>query len=434
MQNIYNFLKNVCKKVKNDLVENPVVFLLFLVLFTIPLPYIYNSLSVVLLGGYTFYYVIKYKEKPVFTTVYYLFFGLFLIMAASYFWTIDKKLTLSAILKSISIALIPFFFSFFNRNYIQQKIIKALAIVGVFYSCFYLFRALFQFCLNHKTEVFFYHGLVSQDVNAIHISVYIATAFFALLLMFKNSWIKTIFLTIEFMVIILLSSKNITVLFFSLILSYGIIKVINKKNITKRTVIIGSCTVLIFGMFISKKVISRFKAETKTNVKTTIKTDSGQELYVNVININDAWHKQYFKKDDYLTGFSLRAYQVRVFFEIMNESQAYLTGFGLNATDNKIKEKREQYNLYEGYDAFNFHNQYLQFFSELGVLGFLIIITILLINLKNSICRKDFIHFSFAILMISLFLTESFLARQRGIVFFTTMYFIFNGFIYKKAK
>lgn len=433
MQNIYNFLKNVCKKAKNNLVENPIVFFVFLVLFTIPLPYIYNSISVILLGIYSVYYAIVNKQKPVFTLVYYLFFALFALMLLSYFWTIDEKLTLSAISKSVSIILIPIFFSFFNTQTIQQKILKCFAITGIFYSWFFLLRAVINYCVTQNTEVFFYHGLVPQDVNAIHISVYIATSFFALLIMFKNTWFKNVLLVVEFIVLILLSSKNITVLFLILLALYALTKILKNKNLSLKTIGIGIFSLLIVGIFISQKIFSRFKEETNTDVKTTIVAENGDTLFVNVVSIKDAWNKEQFKKDDYLTGFSLRTYQIRIFFETMKENQAYLTGFGLNATDSKIKQKRIQYNLYEGYDVFNFHNQYLQFFSELGIFGFLLIVLILIINIKNSICRKDFIHFSFAILMISLFLTESFLARQRGIVFFTTMYFIFNGFMYKKT-
>ena len=50
----------------------------------------------------------------------------------------------------------------------------------------------------------------------------------------------------------------------------------------------------------------------------------------------------------------------------------------------------------------------------------------LFVNLKNGINNKNFIHISFAVLMISLFLTESFLWRQRGVMFFTIMYCLFN--------
>ena len=80
----------------------------------------------------------------------------------------------------------------------------------------------------------------------------------------------------------------------------------------------------------------------------------------------------------------------------------------------------------QGYQTKNFHNQYVQNFAELGVFGFLILIIMLFVNLKNGLVNKDFIHIAFAILMISLFLTESFLWRQRGVVFFTILYCVFN--------
>jgi hypothetical protein len=48
------------------------------------------------------------------------------------------------------------------------------------------------------------------------------------------------------------------------------------------------------------------------------------------------------------------------------------------------------------------------------------------LNLKNAIKNKNFLHIVFAVSMIILFLTESLLCRQRGIVFFITLYCIFN--------
>ena len=59
--------------------------------------------------------------------------------------------------------------------------------------------------------------------------------------------------------------------------------------------------------------------------------------------------------------------------------------------------------------------------QNIGELGF-----ILSLNIKNAIKSKDFVHIAFAILMISLFLTESFLWRQRGVLFFMIFYCLFN--------
>jgi len=63
----------------------------------------------------------------------------------------------------------------------------------------------------------------------------------------------------------------------------------------------------------------------------------------------------------------------------------------------------------------------------LGFFGFLILVIMLLFTLKKTIQSKDFIQIAFAVLMISLFLTESFLWRQRGVVFFTMLYCLFNS-------
>jgi hypothetical protein len=86
---------------------------------------------------------------------------------------------------------------------------------------------------------------------------------------------------------------------------------------------------------------------------------------------------------------------------------------------------------HEGYQDKNLHNQYIQNFSDLGIIGFALLLVILLFNIKNAIKNKDFVHFAFAILMISLFLTESFLWRQRGVVFFTLFYCLFNSNVLK---
>ncbi|MBC7643343.1 MAG: O-antigen ligase family protein, partial [Flavobacterium sp.] len=148
-----------------------------------------------------------------------------------------------------------------------------------------------------------------------------------------------------------------------------------------------------------------------------------------------AWTNTIFRANDYFPGTAFRVYQFRIFLEMMKENNIFWQGFGLNASYKKIEEKGIYYHLYlgdatnnnQGYQTKNFHNQYVQNFAELGVFGFLILITMLFINLKNALKNKNFIHISFAILMISLFLTETFLWRQRGVVFFTMMYCLMNA-------
>lgn len=184
------------------------------------------------------------------------------------------------------------------------------------------------------------------------------------------------------------------------------------------------------------KIRERFMIEYESNMSDSTVNDviEGHGTVYNV-SIRQAWTNEKFKQNDFFPGTAFRVYQFRIFKELVTEENVFFTGFGLNASYPKIKEKGIHYNIFmgdeanqfEGYQSKNFHNQYVQNFAELGVFGFLLLVGMLLINLRNAIKSKDFVHFAFAILMISLFLTESFLWRQRGVVFFTVLYCLFNS-------
>jgi O-antigen ligase len=51
----------------------------------------------------------------------------------------------------------------------------------------------------------------------------------------------------------------------------------------------------------------------------------------------------------------------------------------------------------------------------------------LFLTIRNAILSKNFIQIAFSGLVISLFLTESFLWRQRGVTFFVVMYCVLNA-------
>jgi O-antigen ligase len=199
---------------------------------------------------------------------------------------------------------------------------------------------------------------------------------------------------------------------------------------------------IVFGLLLAiivsiGKIKDRFKVEFQTNTDKSLSTNviEGIPSGVHYVSLKEAWSNPTFTPNDYFNGTAFRVYQFRIFTELIKENNVFLTGFGLNASYPKIKEKAGQYNLYmgvendsdSGYQTKNFHNQYVQNFAELGVFGFILLLILLIVNVKNAIKSKDFVHFAFAFLMISLFLTESFLWRQRGVVFFTMMYCLFNS-------
>jgi O-antigen ligase len=346
-------------------------------------------------------------------------------MVLSLFWTIESQLTQKAIVKELGLLGIPICFLFINfKEEIKSKIITIYSYAMVVYSIYYLISATIKFFTTNNAAVFFYHNLVSLDVNAVHVSIYFSISSIYFIKKKNKSFTDIFALVLLLVTIILLASKNVIITFFFLLLFYFLC---SAKNIVKtKFVAIFTLVLLAVLVVFPNKIKDRFLIEIQSNSKEKTLASEFDNAVVYNVTIREAWKKEKFEPNDYFPGAALRVYQARIFFELLVEENIFFKGYGLNASWKKIKQKRMQHNLYKGYEKYNFHNQYIQNFAELGVFGLLLLLAMLSLSLKNAINNKDFMHFSFTILMISLFLTESFLWRQRGIVFFTTLYCLFN--------
>lgn len=434
MVNIYSYLKNVWQKESGDFQNNPFPYFVLFVFLTIPLPYIFSSIASLLLVGYALFFL----RRSTFHNAKALWFPVLLYVGivVSYFWTIDTQLTLSALSKQIPLLFFPlvFFWNPIDTEYSGQKIKNGLALGYSFYALYWLLRAIIRFYITRDSNVFFYHELVTNDLNAIHVSFYLALVFFIILEM--KQWARWHYVALGLLSVclVLLSSKNILIVFG--ILAISRLYFLFRQQLTVRVKVGLIIGLALIGVVFSGKIKERFFIEISSNteqVSVNHELGNATEKVYNV-SVQEAWNQPTFKTNDFFPGTALRVYQLRIFKEMMEEDGRWFTGYGANATDSKIQQKRIEHHLYEGYDVFNFHNQYIQFFAEIGIFGFIICILMVLVNLKNAIIRKDFVHFSFAILIISLFLTESLLARQRGVLFFTLLYCCFNSFAQKETK
>ena len=435
---IYNSLKNVWNNLLNESKTNISFLPLVLLMVSIPLKLGINNVFLVV-------FVVsilmnKSKSKFSFSLILMLPILLFLWMGLSYFWSIDPSRTITAIPKEIALLIIPLSFSIFLISKSQKQIsVRIYSFAMVFFVVYYLVRAIIRYAITQDSRVFFYHGeneddygLVPKLLNAIHFSVFVAIAFFYFFTQEVKTKLNIGLSLLLFGFIVLLSSKNIFLVLIILIAIYLLFysKIANKmrlRNLILFFVVVG--LVFSFG-----KIQERFYLEFQSNTGKSISHNvvSGLNEGVNNLSIYDAWNKEKFTTNDFFPGTAFRVYQARLFFEFLEEEPIFWKGFGLNASLIKIEEKGKKYDVFlgdektEGYQMKNFHNQYIQNFAELGVIGFVLLILILGLNLKNALKSKDFIHIAFAILMISLFLTESFLWRQRGVVFFTVFYCLFN--------
>ena len=450
MVNIYNFSKNVIQNLIKENKSNSSFIPILLVLSTIPLSFAINNIS---LGLFLLVAFISFKKGNIqLQNEFILPVLLYVLMVISYFWSIDSKETLSALSKEVPLLIIPLGFLIFKTITSEQKrkIIEYYSYVILAFVLYYSVRAVIRYFIFGDIRMFFYHGendkdygLVPKLLNAIHMSVFVAIAFFYFFTKEIKSKADTLFSILLFGFILLLSSKNIVivVILLSLINIFFFSKTAHKLRL-RNLIVFGLLLVIIFSI---GRIKDRFKVEFQTNTDKSLSTNviEGVPAGVHYVSLKEAWSNPMFTPNDYFNGTAFRVYQFRIFTELINENNAFLTGFGLNASYPKIKEKAVQYNLYMGnendseggYQSKNFHNQYVQNFAELGVFGFILLLIMLIVNFKNAIKSKDFVHFTFAILMISLFLTESFLWRQRGVVFFTMMYCLFNsGIIQNSSK
>ncbi len=435
MENTSNFLSSAWQEIKDLGKLNPAYSFLIVLLLTIPLGYAVSSIAT---GIFTLITLITFKknnfkwEKSMILPILFYF-----LLASSIFWTNDVQATTKAISKVLPLLVFPVCFMILPKTNTQTKqtIIKYYSIGIVFFAIFYILRSAFKFIQTQDISVFFYHELVTEDVNAIHVSVYAAVAFFYFFNKEKKTMSDKIGLMILAIFIVLLSSKNIILIFFLLILVYELFffKVTPKIKLITFLLLISLGFIVVY----SSKIRDRFQIEFQSNQKEGTINKNFAEGTVYNVSVYQAWNKEKFQPNEYFAGAAFRVYQLRIFKEMLQEDNIFFQGYGLNATDFKIEQKGIENNVFlgneenEGYQKKNFHNQYVQTFAECGIFALVLLVMILFLSLKNAFKNKDFVHFCFAVLMISLFLTESFLARQRGIIFFTLIYCIYNSGISK---
>jgi O-antigen ligase len=433
MGSIFNFLNNVWLNLKLENKENSSFIPFILLITTIPLSLGINNVCLIL---FALSVLVKFKSnsfKFQFSLVPPI--ALFLLFALSIVWSIDQAKSINSLPKVIGLLAVPSLFMFskpFTKQQIQ-KIVCYYSYAMVLYVLFYLIKATIRFIISGTVEVFFYHELVTQPVNAIHVSVYVALAFFYFFNRLSKTKVEVFSCFLLFTFLLLLSSKNIVLVFFILLMANYFFVFRKAMNLNAVSTIVAAALVVFFIFF--GKIKERFNEEVLSNISENVDAShfSRDMKGVNVVSIKEAWTNEKFTPNDYFPGTAFRVLQNRVFCELLEEESIFWKGFGLNAAQKKIEEKAIQYNLFlgnaneEGYQSKNFHNQYIQIFAETGVFGVLVLLIILFFNGKKTIQSKDFVQISFAVLMISLFLTESFLSRQRGVMFFALFFCLFNS-------
>lgn len=393
---------NVYKKINlNNILE----ILLTLILVTLPLGgYAINSIAVILFLIASI--VNYYKNKPVivFNKIYYCFFAIYSLFVLSLLWSNNLQNTLDGLIRFLSYLVLPIAFLLnYNFRFSKDKIVGLFFKSLVFYAIYCISFAVIKSLINKDFSYLFYHELSGNlsNLNAIYLSVF--TSFGISYLLFKSNKSRFDYFAIAFLsfFLVLLSSKIIIITTFLGFLLYAF-KKIKIKKINGRFIFLLVGFLIVFG-FSSSKLKERIQIEfEKTNLQEVLSKKDFGPIYL--------W-----------TGTGLRLFQIKAFVEIVQEQKIFYLGLGLNNSQNFLNKKYEEYNLYPGFLNYNFHNQYIQVFSELGIVGLLLFCFLFFILLKNAFLKRDYFLMSFIFLILVVCFTESFLWRQRGMVFFISI-------------
>ncbi|MBT8253932.1 MAG: O-antigen ligase family protein, partial [Bacteroidia bacterium] len=203
-------------------------------------------------------------------------------------------------------------------------------------------------------------------------------------------------------VIILLSSKMAliiltlgTLIYFFGFKGWGFL-----RNLKILILVLAS---LVAVVFISRQMTNRFLEEKRSNIEEILKKKQFGRIYL--------W-----------TGTTIRVFHLRLLKEQMEDDKIFWNGYGVFASRIDLKERHKKYDTYKGFHDYNYHNQYAQIMAELGIAGLLFLIGMLILMARSGIARSDYFTLVFALMMIFIFTSESFLWVQRGLVFFMIFY------------
>lgn len=268
------FFQEYLRDYKNLNLESKILFLLSISVF---LPTVFSN---ILLLISVFVYISKKTEIIVFRNYSLILLLLyFLLIFLSYFISINPEITLKSIPRNVFLVFVPLFLTkTFYEKPSQKEIILSLYSIGCFFVILYFtLRACIRFLLTNDSSHFFFHGeynndygLVPKELNAIHVSVFVAIAFLYLLQKEKKSKFE-IFISFFFLLAIILLSSSVIIFSVALLSSiyyFFFSKAANKMRL--RNVVL--LTIAIAGFSFYNKISKILEVEIKTNTQHNIGT------------------------------------------------------------------------------------------------------------------------------------------------------------------
>jgi len=400
-------------KINDFSVEKAVPYVAFFCGLFVLLPFKVKPITVIVFFLLGLYSIFKYRisAKIKMKTVF-IFSIFFIVYALSLFFSENIQKGFTILVRCIPIFIIPLGYSFLTfetRVKFNQVFRKTFIIATSIYSIL-IFIYLFQLgYFSQKHDLYYCYSYITfefwgMNEHPIYISIFFSVAlFFILIEGFKNKIFNFILFLVLISGLLILARKGVVVSF--CILS-GILLFLkrDKKQIAK----------LVF-VFISLMVLSLSIAEIRNRFLEIFDTSSivnNKETSSGIRYILWNTSAKVIQISDYL-GYGIGDAQAVLSTQLAADGYAVLS--------------EENYNA---------HNQFLQIGLATGIVGICLYLFSLLYFIRIFIKRKNAEGVVFLLFFIFVFLFESVLERQNGIIIysFTSCMFIYASEFDKNLK
>ena len=357
-----------------------------------------------------------FNDHWTFPTLFILAISFYLLHLISLLYTENMNEGYFELEKKLSFIVFPLIiFPIYSYRFVlgKGKYFLGAYISGALISSIYCFiQALIKYIESSDIAMMYYLNF-SVFEHPTYYAMYMITALLILFNYLFKEWknIKTkfrfaIFILLSwFTLMVLLSNSRAAILALAIVFIFSIIFVILK---TKKYWIGIAVVVLLSITAISTKtlmphVFDRFN-----------------------IGIEEVLHA---KKIDDIKHWNGTTIRVQIYFssiELIKENFLFGVGSG-DVTDALMEKYKKHAFLDAAIRKYNAHNQFLQSFIGLGIIGFIFLLSIILIPFIYAIRQGEFIQIAFILMIIVLFLFESMLQQQAGIMFIVFFLFFFHS-------
>lgn len=414
-------------------------WLLCILAFSIPLPFIYSAVSIIIVSCF---FIFSGACKDMFQRlknhkILLLWILFYALHGISYLYSTDKAQSSFDIESKMSFAVLPIIIG--AGNIIDRRRLEAILSAFIFglvaVSIFCISKALLEYIHTGDSSPLFYHDLVrGLDANAVYVAWYTIFSLSVLLLLpwrysiiGSKKWLGYSILVLLTIFFILLSARMLMVLFAIFIIPIYLYRLYTNpvtSSYKKWGVAILIVVGVVLMIIVPNPITYRFK-ELK-----------GKQYA-------SSFEKDYKSSEQQFSNFTLRLFLWRVGYENIKEHNLWVAGAGNGDVSLLQNKKMSELGIKDLYNTehrshlynVNLHNMFIQTMMMLGFIGLSVFIALMFAPyflLQRNV--ESLLYFIFQTIAIFFMMQEAALQTQAGIVFFLFFTSLFLNYMYAKKK